>query len=312
MIENILERLDNQQIDREALTKIAQLANKEGIVIAYMDKMPNDMPRLCLRGSIEAMINPYHGDYIVISGVDYRQSSQAAKINYIRLSKNKMFAMHLTGAKQFSFSLRDKDSHIDSDGIIWRCCETYIFPEQDEAAVYKENIKGWISRHGQFFGDNEDGARYSGATHFRCDSCETTVNKGRRLCQSCSNKFKTTRYATLTKEKWNGEALYSEMFDEYFFDEDELIDFMQTNECMLDELLLVTCQLEPWPELDIDFFDEALPEDGDVPFELVEAVNAFNETVKKTKPITWYPTNTAVDLSDEPALGKYQRDTEEA
>ena len=53
-----------------------------------------------------------------------------------------------------------------------------------EAATYKTDLKGWVSRDGMYFGENERTARWSGCTHMTC-VCGAVHEKGRTVCRSC-------------------------------------------------------------------------------------------------------------------------------
>ena len=78
--------------------------------------------------------------------------------------------------------------------------EKIVMYDSPEAATYRTDIKGWVSRDGHFYGDNgpsaEHGARWSGCTHMNC-KCGTSMRKesplpvlpsqkryGRLLCSS--------------------------------------------------------------------------------------------------------------------------------
>ena len=70
-----------------------------------------------------------------------------------------------------------------------------ILSTSDEAARHVENISGWVSRHGRFYGRDERAARWDGCTHVRCADCETIIPKsGLIVCGTCAEKRDVGRY----------------------------------------------------------------------------------------------------------------------
>ena len=60
-----------------------------------------------------------------------------------------------------------------------------IMYDAPEAASLK-TVTGWVSADGRFFGSNEDLARYSGATHRRCEvSPEHKIYEVNSYCKEC-------------------------------------------------------------------------------------------------------------------------------
>ena len=97
--------------------------------------------------------------------------------------------------------------------------------------------------------------------------------------------------------KWDGETpVYSESNDEYFFDEDALDDFIEEHECSVESLCLIVCEPNRFRELDCSFFDDELPDDGELPDELEDAIDALNAVIETLPPASWSPGKYAVDL----------------
>lgn len=96
-----------------------------------------------------------------------------------------------------------------------------ILDTSPEAAKFVENISGWVSRDGLFFGKNEDAARYQGCSHRACSECGSPAPKGYTACSSCREKKAEARYEKLERAEWDEKgALYSEVAD-YMEEENE-------------------------------------------------------------------------------------------
>ena len=98
----------------------------------------------------------------------------------------------------------------------------------EEAAEFRENIKGWVCKKCKRFWGNdsysEHGARICCATDVKCADCDNRVtDKHRTLCESCMKKYDAKRYeervANAETVEWDGEPfmingeLYSEIED---------------------------------------------------------------------------------------------------
>lgn len=183
--------------------------------------------------------------------------------------------------------------------------EEIILTNSPEAAQHAKHISGWVSRHGIFFGKDERSARYNGCTHVKCD-CGKPVDKGRLACSECWERKAQEAYDKKPKaEKWEY-PIYSDNFDKYFWDEDQVRDFCDGEsddiEKGIKDLRLLTCipvlagQIDPW-----DYYHEDLPEDADdVPKELREAFDRLNEDIRDCEiPLSWRPGKEAVVLEME-------------
>lgn len=175
--------------------------------------------------------------------------------------------------------------------------EKIILFDSDEAAEYRTNISGWVSRHGRFCGENEDMARYDGCTHQTCSSCDETIEKvGYTICNECRKKKKIAQYNSKHFMEWDGETpLYSEFFDEYIFeDPQEYLDEQIANGGIdeglsCDSLMLVICEPQTLGMLDDEHWAEELPEDGELPHEVADALKVFNEALMDAGTVSWLP-----------------------
>lgn len=170
-----------------------------------------------------------------------------------------------------------------------------ILPDDPRAARLVTNLSGWVDRHGQFFGDDEDLARYAGSTHSACKECGEVTSKGWLQCTKCRLRKDIAKYETYPKQEYTGDIVYSDARDEFYLDEDELLDAL-VDGATCESLRIVACEPQYAHYIDAeDFFHDSLPEDGEVPDELEKIVTAANEAIKAYgKPLSWVPANIAI------------------
>jgi len=168
--------------------------------------------------------------------------------------------------------------------------EKVVMFDSPEAAELK-TVTGWVSRDGRFYGDDERIARYAGCTHRKCEQCEAVVDKSRIICGACHNKAMNAKYAALEAKEWDGDtplALFDD--DTYFFDWESVEDYCDTHDCKIEDLQLVICTPVKPALLSADeMFCDFLPEDGESPDEVKDAVEAVNKAIIASAPFSWYP-----------------------
>ncbi len=181
--------------------------------------------------------------------------------------------------------------------------ETVVMYDSSEAAT-KVDMPGWKSRLEHFYpGDNpssEHGARWSGCTHMTCE-CGNVYEKGRVRCQSCQAKIDAEKYYALPLVEWDEVTPVSDR-DKYWFDKDSLMDDMywvmdDANKRGEEPVMhLVLCEPQYLHLLDYDNWVDDLPEDGELPDAVIEAIDVFNELLKNQGPSCWYPGKHRIDV----------------
>lgn len=173
-----------------------------------------------------------------------------------------------------------------------------ILNTSDDAAKFVTDIEGWVDRHGRFFGNDKNGARWSGCTHIVCSDCGQSTPKNYLICESCREKKAIKQYESKERKKVDRETpLYSETADEYFFDEDSLRDFLEDNECTVQSLRLIICEPIYLKEIDEDYFCDELADDGELPEAVVDALDNLNAVIRDENPVSWTPGKYAADLT---------------
>ena len=93
---------------------------------------------------------------------------------------------------------------------------------------------------------------------------------------------------------WDGESpLYSETNEKFYSDESEAEDDLEDGETLADLRLLI-CKPNHVRQLDYDYCYELSRDDGELPSQVNEAIEAFNEAVKGIV-LSWSPTDKRYD-----------------
>jgi hypothetical protein len=165
-----------------------------------------------------------------------------------------------------------------------------ILNTSSDAARFVTGLEGWVDRHGRFCGTDEHMARWSGCTHIICPKCGKPTPKSYTICEDCREEKAIERYKARERREWDGKTpLYSEAVDEYFFDEDSLRDHLETHEVLEQVLRLVICEPNRLRQVEEDYFLDDLPEDGDIPDEVANALEDLNRVIRDQDPVSWSP-----------------------
>ena len=175
--------------------------------------------------------------------------------------------------------------------------EKQIIYDDENAAKFVENIKGWVDINNRFFGNNPDSehnARFSSCTHKKC-TCGKLMTKGWTKCEECRSNQEIERYNKLPFLKYNGELVYSEMADKYFRDADEIEEYCEENDVDAKDLRLVFCEPNKFSEIDADYWEDVLPEDRELPNELQKALDNLNKVISELPPASYSPGGTRTE-----------------
>ena len=177
-----------------------------------------------------------------------------------------------------------------------------VMRDSPEAATYRTDIKGWVSRDGFYYGDgetNEATARYAGCTHVACKRCGKPVEKRWLACDGCRDLMDIERFEKMPRADWDGESmLYSNARDTYYNGLEDALDALEDGQTLAD-LRLVICTPNRGSPLTSDYFEDEWPEDGDdgsLPDEVYAAMDAFNAAIAAMRPLSWSPGKHALDL----------------
>jgi len=182
--------------------------------------------------------------------------------------------------------------------------EEIIFPDDERAATYRTNIEGWVSRAGKFYGKNENFARYEGSTHNRCDICMAPAKQPYLLCPMCRDQKQDDKYDKMEVVEWDGKTpVYSLSYDEYFYDMDDIENFIENigddgGVIEIKDLQLVLCEETKMTLIDSNYWNDCFHDDWDgrLPAEVLLAMLDLNLKLHEAHTDTWIPTNKAVRI----------------
>ena len=165
-----------------------------------------------------------------------------------------------------------------------------IILRTDDKAASLQTVTGWVSRNGNFYGKDERLARYDGSTHSLCECGKITRGKSWLKCGDCIDKASNERFKNLEFKEWDGKTpLCIHASDKYFYDTDDIEDYLEENGLNMDDIDLVICEPNYFTEITGEQWDEILPENsgGEIPKELKNKLKEFNEFISKLPPISW-------------------------
>lgn len=165
-----------------------------------------------------------------------------------------------------------------------------IMMDSDEAAT-QMTITGWWSRHGRFYGNDERTARHDGCTHRKCERCGEPVEKSWLVCKRCRDEADIQKFKAMPRKAWDGKAMiYSELKDQYYSDPDEALEELAYCDGLTSEdLRLIICEPNYADELDSEYWCDSIPESGDIPDWLEDAIAQFNKAIADKEPLSWIP-----------------------
>lgn len=167
----------------------------------------------------------------------------------------------------------------------------------EEAAEYRTNIEGWVCKTCRRYYGREGGAeraaRYCCEKDHKCDAdgCTNRSPKGRIYCAPCDKRRDEERYLKLPVVEWDGErplVVYDD--DRYFFDVDDLLQYLEEDDLKLEDVRLVLAEEDQKPSFEMsEFLSDYLCDDNRMDLELgTEKVDKYvNRWIEKYCPTTW-------------------------
>jgi len=168
-----------------------------------------------------------------------------------------------------------------------------IIYDDENAARFVENVKGWVDINNRFFGNNPESehmARWSSCTHLKCE-CGNLMTKGWTKCDECRTKSGIERYNQLPFKEYDGSIVYSHYADEYFNDADEIEIYCEDEDVDAKDLRLVFCVPNKFREINSDYWSDILPDDseGELPVKLQQALDSLNKVISELLPASYLP-----------------------
>ncbi len=160
-------------------------------------------------------------------------------------------------------------------------------------------VQLWQATNGALYND-ESSARYASCTHRKCghDGCSEYTPRHFIYCAIHSEERKNQRHAERKVASKETQYIYSDVFDKYYFDEDDvLFDDCHEAGILPSQARLLTCEPCGVRPIDAnDYCHDELPEEMDAPDEVWKAAEAFNEAVKGVT-LSWFYGKEAIDCT---------------
>lgn len=160
-------------------------------------------------------------------------------------------------------------------------------------------VTGWVCKTcGHFWGQDDHARRMASWCCCTDRPCNTegcarrTRTKDDIYCDSCQTRIATERYFNRAKVDWDGRTpLVADDEDRYFFDLDELLDYMETDtptQEQIEDLRLLICMPTIPLRFDLrDYLEDDLPEGQDPPGDWKSAEKAVNDYIEQHEPLAW-------------------------
>lgn len=156
-------------------------------------------------------------------------------------------------------------------------------------------VTAWKTPQGTIYLD-ERAARYSGCTHHACE-CGKDAEKNYIMCPECRQKATVERWQKMPAKEWDGsEPVTIFNGDEYFFSEDDLIEYCEDHDCKPEDLMLVFCEENHYGSIDAGYWEDVIPEEGDIPKALEQKLDEFNDFIKTLPAASYSPAKVRVTL----------------
>ncbi len=170
-------------------------------------------------------------------------------------------------------------------------------------AAQLRTVTGWVSSLGKFFGNDEDLARYNGSTHRVCQVDPSHGEHATRgYCDKCRSQKDRARFAAMPKKSYEDAAFPLTLFDgdDWFYDEDELIDWLVDHGIAPEDAELVEGVQDRFKEIDKDDVIDSLgAERYELPQEIADAIDALNRLLAATPSGLYQMGKVAVTLPED-------------
>lgn len=182
--------------------------------------------------------------------------------------------------------------------------EKIVLMDSPEAASI-QTLTGWVDRQGRYWGNDENQARWCGATHRKCKNKpdEHPVHCTHGYCEECHRESRQAKFAEMERVVWAGEPLVIFDDDQYFFDIETLADYCWENSVLPSELKLMICEPNYPPYFDVEqHCEEIIPDGGDcysLPQAVLDAADSLNKAIKESEPVSWGGSDRVAIVSDD-------------
>lgn len=169
-------------------------------------------------------------------------------------------------------------------------------------------VEGWCCKTcNRFWGDSQHMACWCCATHVPCKDCGQWTEKTYTHCEACRSKMECERFDKLDAKPYDGSVVCQYDDHRFFFDEDELLEYLAEiyyadDERGCDGLMLVFAEGRK-PKWRHDVSELVCDDlDPDSEWDTSEIDRKIAEWVESNAPTVYWPTKIRVDVQSLIAL----------
>lgn len=170
----------------------------------------------------------------------------------------------------------------------------------DKEAASIKTVTGWVGGDGRFYGDDEEMARWAGATHKQCQNQNHPPHKKNGYCIECHKEQEIRRFNSFPLVVYKDGFIYCHDNDRFYSDADYLLDSIEHGG-LGENPMLSTCSPVAMHPLEIEHWEDVLPEDCGIeslPIEIADAIEALNEAIEKHgQSVSFMPNNDRIDIN---------------
>ncbi len=168
--------------------------------------------------------------------------------------------------------------------------EPKVMYDSPEAAT-KVTVTGWQARNGRFWHEDEHMARYEGSTHKTCECGEVIAKNS--YCSPCYTKRQREEWLKMPIVEWDKVCMIAMHDGDRFFSEiDEFLEYCEENDILPGDVMLVATEGDHLREVETDYWEEQMPEDGELPSAIQDKLDELNKAIQEhTKPFSWQRIN---------------------
>lgn len=166
--------------------------------------------------------------------------------------------------------------------------EAKVIMYESPEAAQPYTLAGWIDVN-RMFHQREEQARFASHTHSLCE-CGNITRRGLSKCEDCGQKIQNERYLAMPFKEWDRETCVTIFLGDerdYFFGEDSLLEICADRKIDPESLQLIICEQQGFYHVQEDYWEDVLPEDGDIPEALSKKLQELNELIDTLPTASW-------------------------